>query len=158
VDSRPARVRNGLAGRVDVVRVGPCERCNRDAGHRLSDRADALEVTRRRDRKAGLDHVHAEPLELCGDLRLFVRLERDARRLLAVAKGGVEDRDPAVGQRVSGQQMVPPRLVRSGDVPVVWSGRRVRCEARGRVLPLEGENRDDEKENRAARSLAEAGC
>jgi hypothetical protein len=51
---------------------------------------------------------------------------------------------------------VPPRLVRSGDVPVVWSGRRVRCEARGRVLPLEGENRDDEKEDRAARSLGEA--
>ena len=34
----------------------------------------------------------------------------------------------------------------------------MRCEARGRVLPLEGENRDDEKEDRAACSLVEAGC
>jgi hypothetical protein len=37
-----------------------------------------------------------EPRELQGDLELLLRVERDARRLLAVAQGGVEDVD-AVG-------------------------------------------------------------
>jgi hypothetical protein len=35
---------------------------------RLGNGPDALEVAGGRDREAGLDHVHAEPLELRGDL------------------------------------------------------------------------------------------
>ena len=50
------------------------------------------------------------------DLRFLVRMERDPRRLLAVAKCGVEDRDPAVGQ------LVPPRLA-SGPETYRWCGR-----------------------------------
>ena len=41
--------------------------------------------------KPGLDHVDAEPGELLGDLQLLLRVQRDARRLLAVAQRRVED-------------------------------------------------------------------
>ena len=50
------------------------------------DRLDRLEVAGRGDREAGLDHVDAEPRELLGDLDLLLGVERDARRLLAVAQ------------------------------------------------------------------------
>ena len=56
------------------------------------DRLHRLEVARRGDREAGLDHVDAEPRELLGDLQLLLRVQRDARRLLAVAQRRVEDR------------------------------------------------------------------
>ena len=62
------------------------------------DRLHGLEVAGRGDREAGLDHVHAEARELVGDLELFLPVQRDARRLLAVAQGRVEDQD-AVGRR-----------------------------------------------------------
>ena len=65
------------------------------ASHGGGDGAHALEVARRRAREPGLDHVHAEPLELLGDLRLLVRLQRDARGLLPVAQRRIEDLDPA---------------------------------------------------------------
>jgi hypothetical protein len=39
----------------------------------------------------------------------------------------------------------------------VWLGRRVRYEARGRVLPLAGENRDEENREDAAAGLEETG-
>ena len=50
-----------------------------------------LEVARRGDREAGLDHVDAEPRELLGDLQLLLRVQRDPGRLLAVAQRRVED-------------------------------------------------------------------
>src|SRR5215213_7878240 len=55
------------------------------------DRPHGLEVAGRGDREAGLDDVHAQARELMGDLELLARVQRDARRLLAVAQGGVED-------------------------------------------------------------------
>ena len=61
-----------------------------------------LEVARRGDREAGLDHVDAEPGELAGDLDLLLRVQRDARGLLAVAQGRVEDLDPLVSACVAG--------------------------------------------------------
>src|SRR5581483_7175318 len=95
VDARPARPAERLAAGIDVGGLGSRERGHRRALHRLGDRADALEVTGGGHGEAGLDHVDAEALELLGDLRLLVWLKGDPRRLLAVSKGGVEDRDPA---------------------------------------------------------------
>ena len=43
------------------------------------------------DREAGLDDVDPEARQLLGDLELLGDVERDARRLLAVTQGGVED-------------------------------------------------------------------
>ena len=79
VDPGAARIRERLAGRVEVVTDGSGEGGD---GRRLDGgrhRARALEVTGRRAREAGLDDVDAEPLELLSDLRLLVGLQRDAR-------------------------------------------------------------------------------
>ena len=55
------------------------------------DRLHGLEVAGRGDREARLDDVDAQARELVGDLELLGRVQRDARRLLAVAQRGVED-------------------------------------------------------------------
>ena len=57
------------------------------------DLADRFGVGRRGDRKAGLDDVHAERIELTGELQLLGRPEREPGRLLAVAQRRVEDSD-----------------------------------------------------------------
>ena len=100
------------------------------------DGLHALEVARRRDREAGLDHVYAEPLELRGDLGLLVGLQGDAGRLLAVAKSGVEDRDPA-GWQLSSSSSRPVRGRTGGVV-------RSACALRGawsKAPPRGGESR-----------------
>ena len=79
----------GLA-RAHVGDVDAAYGAVRDAARDLLDR---LEVAGRGDRKAGLDHVDAQPRELIGDLDLLLGIQRDARRLLAVAQRGVEDVD-----------------------------------------------------------------
>jgi hypothetical protein len=55
-----------------------------------------LEVAVGAGREAGLDHIHPQALELARDAQLLVAGHRGARRLLAVAQGGVED-DELVG-------------------------------------------------------------
>ncbi len=71
------------------------ERARQAADHRAVDLArdglHRLEVTGRGDREAGLDHVHPQAGELVRDLHLLRAVERDARRLLAVAKRRIED-------------------------------------------------------------------
>ena len=76
--------------------------------------AHAFEVSGGGRGEPGLDHVHAETLELLRDLRLLVRLQRDAGRLLAVPQGRVEDGDPA------SLHVAPPVPIgRYADAPVV---------------------------------------
>jgi len=96
MDPRAGRAGERLRARIDVGELGSRER--RDGGRPCGgdDAAYALEVSGGRNREARLDHVDAEPLELLGDLRLLMRVQGNAGRLLAVSKRGVEDRDPAV--------------------------------------------------------------
>ena len=77
--------------RVDVGHVGARQAGDHRTLDLARDRLHGLEVARRGDREAGLDHVDAEPRELLGDLELLLRVQRDARRLLAVAQRRVED-------------------------------------------------------------------
>ena len=134
-------------GRVDVLERGAGERGDGGVLDGLGDGPDAFEVARRRDREASLDHIDAEALELGGDLDLLVWLQRDARRLLAVAKGCVEDRDPAGRQLDSSSSGLQSEAHLScGEVGVCA------YEARGRKLPLEGENHDEKNRDRAERS------
>src|SRR5207244_8872815 len=95
VQTGAPRMGRRLRARVDVLASRPAERGDRRAASDAGDRLNALEVSWGRRREAGFDHVHPEALELLRDLRLLVRLQGDARRLLAVAKRGVEDCDPA---------------------------------------------------------------
>ena len=94
VHARALGVAHRLGGALDVGGVGACQARDDRALHLPGDRPYGLEVTRRRDRKTSLDHVDAEPRELLGDLQLLGGVERDARRLLAVSQGGVENDDP----------------------------------------------------------------
>ena len=87
---------DGLPHRIDVRPGRPSQRRDhrpldlpRDALHRL-------EVARGGEGKAGLDDVDTQEGQLARDRELLVRVERGARRLLAVAQRGVEDEDPVV--------------------------------------------------------------
>ena len=86
----------------------------------LGDRLHRLEVARAGDREAGLDHVHAEPRQLLGDLQLLRLVQADARGLLAVPQGGVEEDD--------GDSQVPAALSLRPDL--------VCSLARGHTSPL----------------------
>ena len=91
MDARALGVLDGVPGGVHVLRVRAREAADDRAVHLAGDRLDGLEVPRRGDREAGLDHVHPEPRELVRDLELLLLVERDPGRLLPVAQGGVED-------------------------------------------------------------------
>jgi len=95
VNARPNGAGERLGCGIDVLATGADER--RDGGclKSGSDGAHALEVARRRTREPGLDDVHAQPLELLGDLGFLVREQRDAGGLLPVAQRRIEDLDPA---------------------------------------------------------------
>jgi hypothetical protein len=76
-----------------------------DAGglHLGGDRLHGFEVALGGDRKAGLDDVDAHLLQDLGDLQLFLEVHGAARRLLAVAQGGVEDEDALAGRLAAGR-------------------------------------------------------
>ena len=119
MSSRTARAKAATAGRSTAAR----------------HRAHALEVAGRGAREAGLDDVDSEPLELLRDRRLLVRLQRDARRLLAVAQRRIEDRDPAT----NGHEhfLLAPR-----ERSHLWCGEVGVCACVRRVfvyLPVRGE-------------------
>ena len=97
VNAGAARVGESLGCGVDIGLHRADERGDGWAGDRARDGADAFEVAGGCAREPGLDHVHAEPLELQGDLRLVMRLQGDAGRLLTVAQRRIEDLDPASG-------------------------------------------------------------
>src|SRR5439155_23716620 len=134
VEPRAARAGERLGRGVDVLRPRAGERGDGGPGDGGGHRARALEVAGRGGGEPSLDDVDTETLELLGDLRLLVRLQRDARRLLAVAQRRVEDGDPAEWHLLLLSS--PP-----GDAPVLGFGGRVRRV--GRVVaysPLAGEN------------------
>ena len=80
-----ARSMSAACARARPAMIGPC-----------TSRAIVVRPGnhRRGDRESSLDHVDAEPRELLRDLQLLGRVQRDARRLLAVSQGGVKDDDP----------------------------------------------------------------
>src|SRR5205823_3205528 len=91
VDPRPLGVADGVPGRVDIGHVRPSQPGDDRTLDGARDLLYRLEVAGRGNREPGLDHVHPKPSQLLGDLELFLRVQRDARRLLAVTQGRVED-------------------------------------------------------------------
>ena len=57
------------------------------------DALHGLEIALRGDGEAGLDDVDAEAFQLVGDGQLLIGVHAAARRLLAIAQGGVKDQD-----------------------------------------------------------------
>jgi hypothetical protein len=93
VDARPRRLAQRLARRVHVGDNGPGEAADARLAHRPCHCGDGLPLAERGAREAGLDHVDAHGGEARGDLDLVARAKADARRLLAVAQGRIEDDD-----------------------------------------------------------------
>ena len=91
VDARPLGVADRLPCTLYVAGVDARKPGDDRPTDLAGDHLDGLEVTGRGDRKAGLDHIDAEPGELMRDLELLDGVERDAGRLLAVAQRRVED-------------------------------------------------------------------
>jgi hypothetical protein len=91
VDARALRVAHRLPRALDVGGIGARQAGDHRSMDLAGDRLHGFEVAGRGDREARLDDVDAQPRELVGDLELLGRVERDARRLLAVAQRGVED-------------------------------------------------------------------
>eukprot|EP01051_Picozoa_sp_SAG22_P002340 SAG22_NODE_103_length_20175_cov_15.280833_4_plen_314_part_00 len=101
MDAVQRRRRDGGVAALDVLRHRPGQAADphRDPGtpalqHRPDlggDQLDRLEVAGRGDREAGLADIDAELRDLLRQRQLLGRVERGARRLLAVAERGVED-------------------------------------------------------------------
>ena len=91
MDARPLGILERPPGSIDVTGEGACQTGDHRAVDVARDALNGLEVAGRGDREAGLDDVDAEPRELLGDLELLLRVQRDARRLLAVAQRRVKD-------------------------------------------------------------------
>src|SRR6185437_10453340 len=105
-------------------------------------RLDALEVARRGDGEAGLDHVDAELGQRLGHADLLAEVHREAGRLLAVAQRGVEDDDAVFVQLaeagvLDGHGMNSWLSLRhwpQGDVPPRWSPQAMPSASRGGAL------------------------
>ncbi len=91
VDARRRSPLQGLGGTRDVAVVGARQRAHGGLADVAGDGLDRLEVAVARCGKAGFDDIDAQALQLARDAQLFVLGHRRARRLLAVAQGGVED-------------------------------------------------------------------
>ena len=91
VDARALGVLDRVPGSIDVLGVRARKPTDHRPVHVPRDGLHGLEVARRGDGEAGLDHVDPETSELMRNLELLLLVQRDPRRLLPVAQGRVED-------------------------------------------------------------------
>ena len=115
-------VLEGLPRRVDVALLRAIERRDRAAAYVLGHEANALNLAGRGHCEAGLNDVDAEPFELARDLQLLLRVQANARRLLAIAQRGVEDLDVIL----IGAHRAPFRSAVRLHAPVLLSRRCLR--------------------------------
>lgn len=79
------RVSRGADIRLHAARKRANARLNR-----TGNRAHSLKIAGARAREPGFYHVHAQKLQVARKIHLFVKVEADARGLLAVAQGGIQ--------------------------------------------------------------------
>ena len=91
MDAGANRVLERLARRVDVFADGARQAADRAVLDQAADGLHRLEIAGRGDGKTRLDHIHAKPFQLPRNLDLLLHVEGRARRLLAVAQGGIEN-------------------------------------------------------------------
>jgi len=92
---RPGRL-DRAARRVDVALVGARQRTDGRILDCFGNRADGIGIARAGGCEAGLDHIDAELFQLARDAQLFLPGHRRAGALLAVAQGGVENKQTVV--------------------------------------------------------------
>ena len=121
---------DGLPAPVDVGQRGAGQPTDDGAAHGGGDGLHRFEVALAGDGEAGLDDVDPEAGQLLGDLELLALVERDARRLLAVTEGRVEDDDPVLlaGSRIAHRWTFPCSWLNAWSR--VWTGSRERKTSR----------------------------
>ncbi len=91
VDAGAVGKLQGARGHLDVFGLGAGQGRDARLADGLGNGGDGREVALRGHGEAGLDDVHAQILQGMGHGQLFLRGHAAARRLLAVAQGGVEE-------------------------------------------------------------------
>src|ERR1017187_1115609 len=109
-----------LPGAVHVARTSPCQAGDDGTPHRGGNALHGFEVAVGSDRESGLDHIHAEAVELLGQSQLFLYIHAAARRLLAVTKRGVEDGDARPIHRFQSLRKIQSVYTLSAN----WHGRK----------------------------------
>uniref|UniRef100_A0A0N4Z6B5 Autotransporter outer membrane beta-barrel domain-containing protein n=1 Tax=Parastrongyloides trichosuri TaxID=131310 RepID=A0A0N4Z6B5_PARTI len=93
----------GAEGGVDILLVGARQGGEDRPLDLARHAADAFLVARRGGGEARLDHIHAQVAQDMGHFQLGFGRHGEARRLFAVAQGGVEDDDPVgIGRDLGG--------------------------------------------------------
>ena len=80
------------ACRVDVALVGTCQRTDGRILDGLGNRPDRIGIARAGCGKAGFDHIDTELFQLARNAQFLVLGHRRAGALLAVAQGGVKNK------------------------------------------------------------------
>lgn len=80
-----------LCSNVNIFLHGACQCAYRGPCHSFADLDDTIEVARAGDRESGFDDIHAERLELLGNLNLLYGVQLASRHLLAVAQRSVKN-------------------------------------------------------------------
>src|SRR3989454_7577975 len=93
MDARADSTLERLPRALDIRGASTREARNDRPANRSGDRLHSREITARGDGKPCLDHIHAQTVELVRQTQLFLHVHTAARRLLAIAQGGVEYRD-----------------------------------------------------------------
>ena len=84
---------NRLTGPLNIPCLGARQRADHGVLDALGNRMNRIKIPLRGHGKAGLDHVDTHGIQLIGHQELFIQVHRHARRLLAIAEGGVENDD-----------------------------------------------------------------
>jgi len=93
VDARGGCWLDGAGGGFNVFPFGSGESCDARALNFTCYGAHRFEIAVGCDRKASLDYVHSQSVELVRQTQLFLLVHAAARRLLSISKSGVEDLD-----------------------------------------------------------------
>ena len=111
VNARPLGALERLPGALDVLGPAARERGDDRPPHGGRHLLHPFGVVQRRNGEAGFDQVHAERIELPGELNFLAGAQRKARRLLAVAQGRVEDRHSVGGHAHGCTALSPNRQI-----------------------------------------------
>src|SRR5581483_3503573 len=93
VNAGTSRVLQRFPGALDVWAASAGKPRDNGPPDRLRNRLHRLEVAIRGDRKSSLDYIHAQTVKLLRQSQLLLLVHAAARRLLAIAKRRIKNRD-----------------------------------------------------------------
>src|SRR5215469_4768412 len=95
VNARPGGLLQGFPGALYVFTSGAGQARDNGAPHRRGDGTYCLKVAIGGNRKPSFDYVYPQPIQLPRHAEFFFNVHAAAGRLLTIAQGRVEYRDPS---------------------------------------------------------------